>query len=202
MLFFSKMQATGNDFIIIDLNKNVFLYDLKILSKFLCNRHVGIGADGVIFLYQSKIADFRMRIINAAGSEAEMCGNGIRCLGKYIYDNKLIENSKIKIETLAGIKEIEILEENKVKVDMGSPIFDYNEIPVFYENDASINIKIDDKVYEFFPISMGNPHVVCFNKNIDEIDINKIGSIVENYKYFPNKTNVEFVQILDKDNIK
>lgn len=203
MLFFSKMQATGNDFIIIDLYKNKFLYDIKVLSKFLCDRHMGIGADGVIFLCKSEIADFKMKIINADGSEAEMCGNGIRCLGKYIYEKNLIEKENIKIETLAGIKNIEILKnENKIKVDMGIPILDYDKIPVFYENDGSINIKIEDEIFEFFPISMGNPHVVCFKENIEKINLNKIGKIVENYKYFPNKTNVEFVEILDKNNIK
>ena len=203
MLFFSKMQATGNDFIVIDLNKNNFLYDLKVLSNYLCNRHLGIGADGVIFLSKSQIADFKMRIINSDGSEAEMCGNGIRCLGKYIYENHNIDTNIIKIETLAGIKEIEILnKEDKIKVDMGKPIFDYEKIPVFYENYGIINIKIESDIYEFFPISMGNPHVVCFKDNIDIIDLKKIGNIIENYKYFPNKTNVEFVQIIDDKNIK
>lgn len=202
MLFFSKMQGTGNDFIIIDCIENKFLYDIKILSKYLCNRNFGIGADGVIFLYSSDIADFKMRIINSDGTEAGMCGNGIRCLARFINKKYLKEEKIFKIETMSGVKEIEILENKKVKVNMGEPIFDYNEIPVFFENEKSINIKIDDEIYELFPISIGNPHVVCFKDDIDKINLHKLGSLIENYKYFPNKTNVEFVQILDKQNIK
>ena len=106
------------------------------------------------------------------------------------------------IETLAGIKEIEILEAGKIKVNMGEPIFCYKEIPVFYENNRSINIKIDSEIYELFPISMGNPHAVCFKNDIENIDLEKIGKILEGYKYFPSKTNVEFVQIIDNENIR
>ncbi len=203
MLFFSKMQATGNDFIIVDAIENEFRYDINIISKYMCDRHIGIGADGVIFLYRSEISDFKMRIINQDGTEAEMCGNGIRCLAKYIYQKYLNKNKKnMTIETLAGIKEIEILEAGKIKVNMGEPIFCYKEIPVFYENNRSINIKIDSEIYELFPISMGNPHAVCFKNDIENIDLEKIGKILEGYKYFPSKTNVEFVQIIDNENIR
>lgn len=203
MLFFSKMEATANDFIIIDTMDNNFLYDIKLLSKYLCDRNRGIGADGVIFLYQSKIADFKMRIINKDGTEAEMCGNGIRCLAKYIYEKYLNNNKIFNIETLAGVKRVEILNDRKeVKIDMGIPIFSYKEIPVFYEDNKSINIEFENDTYEFFPISMGNPHAICFRDNIEQIDIEKIGKIVENYKCFPNKTNVEFAQIIDRNNIK
>ena len=175
MLFFSKMEATANDFIIIDTMDNNFLYDIKLLSKYLCDRNRGIGADGVIFLYQSKIADFKMRIINKDGTEAEMCGNGIRCLAKYIYEKYLNNNKIFNIETLAGVKRVEILNDRKeVKIDMGIPIFSYKEIPVFYEDNKSINIEFENDTYEFFPISMGNPHA----------------------------TNVEFAQIIDRNNIK
>ena len=181
MLFFSKMEATGNDFIIIDTIDNNFLYDIKLLSKYLCDRNMGVGADGVIFLYKSKKADFKMKIINKDGTEAEI----------------------FNIETLAGVKTVEILNSGKeVKVDMGKPIFSYKEIPVFYEQNKSINIEFENDTYEFFPISMGNPHVICFKDDIEQIKIDRIGNLIENYKYFPNKTNVEFAQIIDRNNIK
>lgn len=203
MLFFSKMEATGNDFIIIDTIDNKFLYDIKLLSKYLCDRRRGIGADGVIFLYKSEIADFKMRIINKDGTEAEMCGNGIRCLAKYIYEKYLNDKKIFNIETLSGIKTVEILDNvREVKINMGKPTFSYEEIPVFYEDNKSINIEIENDTYEFFPISMGNPHVVCFRDNIEDIKLEQVGKIVENYKYFPNKTNVEFAQIIDRTNIK
>lgn len=203
MLFFSKMEATGNDFIIIDETDNKFLYDVKLLSKYLCDRHMGIGADGVIFLYKSKRADFKMVIINQDGTEAEMCGNGIRCLAKFIYEKYLKNKKKFEIETLAGVKTVEILSNGKeVKIDMGNPIFSYREIPVFYEDNKSINIEVGDDNYEFFPISMGNPHAICFRDEIEQIELEKVGKIVEKYRYFPNKTNVEFAQVIDKNNIK
>lgn len=203
MLFFSKMEATGNDFIIIDTIDNKFLYDIKLLSKYLCDRNKGIGADGTIFLYKSEIADFKMRIINKDGTEAEMCGNGIRCLAKYIYEKYLNDKKIFNIETLSGIKTVEILDNGReVKINMGKPTFSYEEIPVFYEDNKSINIEIENDIYEFFPISMGNPHVVCFRDNIEDIKLEQVGKIVENYKYFPNKTNVEFAQIIDRKNIK
>ncbi len=203
MLFFSKMEATGNDFIIIDTIDNNFLYDIKLLSKYLCDRNMGVGADGVIFLYKSKKADFKMKIINKDGTEAEMCGNGIRCLAKYIYEKYLNGMKIFNIETLAGVKTVEILNSGKeVKVDMGKPIFSYKEIPVFYEQNKSINIEFENDTYEFFPISMGNPHVICFKDDIEQIKIDRIGNLIENYKYFPNKTNVEFAQIIDRNNIK
>lgn len=203
MLFFSKMEATANDFIIIDTIENKFLYDIKLLSKYLCDRNRGVGADGVIFLYESNNADFKMRIINKDGTEAEMCGNGIRCLAKYIYEKYLKDKQIFNIETLAGVKTVEILNcGEEIKIDMGRPTFSYKEIPVFYEDNKSINIKIENNMYEFFPISMGNPHVVCFQNDIDKIELKKIGKIIENYKYFPNKTNVEFAQIINRKNIK
>lgn len=209
MFYFCKMQATGNDFVIVDCIKNKFEYSLEMLSKFLCDRHFGIGGDGVIYIEESDIADFKMRIFNSDGSEAEMCGNGIRCFAKYVFEKKLTNNEKIKIETLAGMKELELIIENRTvlfaKVDMGKPIFEYSEIPVIYSDiteNGSIKIDIENNEYEVFPISMGNPHVVCFVENVEKIDVEKIGAIIEDYKYFPKKTNVEFVEVIDKENIK
>lgn len=212
MLLFSKMQGTGNDFVVINCLNQFFNYNLSILSKFLCNRNFGIGADGVIYIFQSNTADYKMRIFNSDGSEAEMCGNGIRCVGKYLYEKDITTKTELKIETLAGIKEIELSLQNRnvigVKVQMGTPIFEPEKIPTFLpktvqvKEPCEVNIKFEDKDYNFNLVSMGNPHAVCFVPDVSKIDICKIGPVIENYKYFPKKTNVEFVQIIDKNNIK
>ena len=216
MFSFCKMQATGNDFIIVDYTKSKFEYSFKLLAKYLCDRHYGVGADGLIILDKSKVADLKMRIFNPDGEEAEMCGNGIRCFAKYVYEYGIIQKESFCIETLAGIKDIELTVEGKtvikIKIAMGEPIFEYDKIPVIYSDinyektkenieKLSINsIKIEGN--EFYPISIGNPHVVCFVNNVEEINIEEIGKKVENYKYFPNKTNVEFVEIIDENKIK
>ena len=202
-MFFTKMQGIGNDFIVINNLESKLLYDYSKLSEYLCNRNFGIGADGVLFIENSKDADFKMKIFNSDGTEAEMCGNGIRCFAKYLYDNKISDKNEVFIETLAGIKEVKLILEGKkillVQVNMGKPCFDYEKIPVLYTKNEDV-IKIEDK--EVYPISMGNPHVVCFVEKVQDIDIEKYGPLIENYKYFPNKTNVEFVEILDKNKIK
>lgn len=211
MIYFYKMQATGNDFIIINCIQEKFRFSYSNLTKYLCNRKYAIGADGVIYIENSEIADFKMRIFNQDGSEAGMCGNGIRCASKYLYEEGLINNKKMKIETLSGIKEIEVLTENKtvtyINVNMGKPIFEYNKIPVIFPNVItkeleSIKINIDETEYIGYPISVGNPHFVIFVDDFKKINIEKIGSIIENYKFFPNKTNVEFVKVLSKNKIK
>lgn len=205
MFFFTKMQATGNDFIILDYINEKLEYSYKLLAEFLCNRKFGVGADGILILEKSEIADFKMRIFNQDGSEAEMCGNGIRCFAKYIYEKKLINKKNFKIETMAGIKEIDVIAEGdtviEIIVDMGKGEFDFEKIPVISLLDNKIEKIIIDKM-EVFPISIGNPHAVCFVQNLEKIDIEKDGKRIENYKCFPNKTNVEFVQIINKDLIK
>lgn len=211
MIFFTKMQGTGNDFIIIDNREKEIVYTYSRLSEFLCNRKFGVGADGVIFIENSKIADSKMRIFNADGSEAEMCGNGIRCLAKYLYEKEVVKKEKMRIETLSGIKNVDLIVENKtvigIKVDMGNPIFEYNRIPVIFPNIVKkelerleINFR-NNKLY-VYPISMGNPHAVCFVKDVQNLKIEDIGSRIESYKYFPNKTNVEFVEVVNPKNLK
>lgn len=212
MFFFSKMQATGNDFIVVNNLENEFQYSFKLLSKYLCDRHFGVGADGVLILDKGNKADYKMRIFNYDGTEAEMCGNGIRCFAKYLYEKKIVKDSEFVIETLSGIKKVKLeIEGNTVvlvEVDMSEPSFNFNEIGVYYENNA-IDTYNEEKfkgiqINEFtvFPISMGNPHCVCFVDNVDEIDIEKTGKLIENYKYFSNKTNVEFVEIKNNSTIK
>lgn len=203
---FTKMHGLGNDYIYIDAIKNKDLkeiftrYSLGALVRYLSDRHFGIGGDGVIFLDSSTVADFKMRIFNSDGTEAEMCGNGIRAFAKYIYDNSLAKGEILKIETLAGIKEIKREkyftginneEIDEYVVNMGQP-------KVWGKTELEI---LDNKI-ETINISIGNPHAVIFVENVDNIQIDKIGPIIENYKYFPQKTNVEFVQILDKNLIK
>lgn len=198
MIFFTKMQATGNDFVIIDLLKQKINYDLKIFSKFLCNRNISVGADGVIFLLSSNIVKYKMKIYNADGSEANMCGNGIRCLAKYIKQN-YEDINELRIETKSGVKFIEINDE--ITVNMNKPIIDEKKIPIFISKESKENV-LQIEGYEFYYISVGNPHVVCFVENVDDIDIEIYGKKIENYKYFPNRINVEFVQIINGNEIK
>lgn len=203
MIFFTKMQGIGNDFIIINNIDRKILYDYSKLSEYMCNRHFGIGADGVIYIEKSNTADFKMRIFNSDGSEAEMCGNGIRCFAKYLYQNKITKKKEIDIETLAGIKNVKLIfEEEKisyVEVNMGEPCFEYSKIPVFSKEEKDFLIIDNAKVY---PVSFGNPHCVKFVENVENIDIKIDGNKIENYKYFPNKTNVEFVEIINEKEIK
>ena len=205
-LEFTKMHGIGNDYIYIDVAKNRDLkeiftrYSIGALVRYLSNRNFGIGGDGVIFIEKSMIADFKMRIFNSDGTEAEMCGNGIRCLAKYIYDQKLTEKDILKIETLAGIKEVKkekhILEPSKETIEqyvvnMGKPIISGN-----------LSISVLDKNIQLTKILIGNPHAVIFTKDIENIPIKKYGPLIENHKYFPQKTNVEFVEILENNLIK
>lgn len=205
-LDFTKMHGIGNDYIYIDVAKNKDLkeiftrYSIGALVRYLSNRNFGIGGDGVIFIEKSMIADFKMRIFNSDGTEAEMCGNGIRCFAKYIYDQKLTEKDILKIETLAGIKEVKkekhILEPSKETIEqyvvnMGKPIISGN-----------FSISVLDKNIQLTKILIGNPHAVIFTKDIENIPIKKYGPLIENHKYFPQKTNVEFVEILENNLIK
>ena len=203
MFLFSKMQSTGNDFIILNYIKNKLNYSYKLLACFLCDRHYGVGADGLLIVDKSKIADFKMRIFNKDGSEAEMCGNGIRCFAKYVYEKELISKNSFLIETLAGIKNIELeVEGNTVltsKVNMGKPCFEKAKIPMIYEENQE-KVRID--IFNTYSVSVGNPHTICFVEDVNNIDIKKYGSLIENYKYFPNRTNVEFVQVINGNTIK
>ena len=203
---FTKMHGLGNDYIYIDCTKNKNKIDTpEELSKKVSDRHFGIGSDGLILICDSDKCDFKMRMFNADGSEAEMCGNGIRCVGKYVYDFGLTDKNKITIETKAGVKKLKLnIENEKVKtvtVDMGEPILDKNEIP-FISDSKFVELKVLDREFIFTPVSMGNPHAITFINNLDTFDIDKYGKIVEIDKHFPNKTNVEFIEILDKNHIK
>lgn len=195
MISFFKMQGTGNDFIIVNTITEKFRFSYWNLAKFLCNRKFGVGADGVIFLEKGEKAEYKMRIFNQDGSEAGMCGNGIRCLAKYLYEKNLCSQTKFVIETLSGNKEVELIVENKtvigVKVDMGEASLG-----------ESLQINIDGKIFNGYKVDVGNPHFVCFMNELSIQELEKYGSIIENYKYFPEKTNVEFVKVLNLSRIE
>ena len=210
MVTFTKMHGLGNDYICINCLENILAENkLPQIARYMCNRNFGIGADGLILVQESTIADIKMRIFNKDGSEAEMCGNGIRCFAKYIYDNRIIDKQSISIETKAGVKVVRLKvlngEVQEVEVDMGRPIFDdIKNISVQnnYRIPISVNIKVDDTRFIGNYVSMGNPHLVIFVNNVENIDIEKWGPAIENMKCFPNKINVEFVQALGRNTLK
>ena len=210
MVTFTKMHGLGNDYICINCLENILAENkLPQIARYMCNRNFGIGADGLILVQESTIADIKMRIFNKDGSEAEMCGNGIRCFAKYVYDNKIIDKQSISIETKAGVKGVRLKVLNgevyEIEVDMGRPIFDdIKNISVQnnYRIPISVNIKVDDTRFIGNYVSMGNPHLVIFVNNVENIDIEKYGPEIENMKCFPNKINVEFVQALGRNTLK
>ncbi len=198
---FYKYQATGNDFILIEnLDERIEEEKKSYLAKKLCDRHFGVGADGLLFVEKSKKADVRMRIFNADGSEAEMCGNGIRCFAKHVYDFNIVRKKFIEIETLAGVKVVEVFTDsnnrvNYVRVDMGAPLFEREKIPAKGRGFLiKEKIKINDKELEISALNTGVPHVVIFVDNIDSIDVEKIGRKIRFHEIFPKGANVNFVQ--------
>lgn len=207
MIKFTKMHGLGNDYVYMDAIHQK-IDNKSELARFVSNRHFGIGADGLILICKSDIADFKMKMFNQDGSEAEMCGNGIRCVGKFVYDKGLTNKKTLKIETLAGIKILKLnVDKGKVdtvEVDMGEPILSPEKIPVLSKEKIAKNLKIKscDKIFYFTCVSMGNPHAITIVENVEKFDVKKYGENIEINKIFPNKTNVEFVEIIDKEHIK
>jgi diaminopimelate epimerase len=204
-LKFTKMHGLGNDFIVVDKRSSA-LMKLSQLSKKLCDRRFGIGADQLLLLQKSRRADFKMRIFNADGSEVEMCGNGIRCLAKYIWDKKLTgrrQNQKtITVETPAGII-IPKKSGTLIEVDMGEPVLEGRKIPVTIKGTViNHTLKIKKDTFKMTCVSMGNPHTVIIVKNVISVPLDSWGPMIENHKLFPEKTNVEFVQIMNSKSIK
>ncbi len=200
---FQKWQGTGNDFIIPEpADQNLYPH-LKIKAAALCDRRRGIGADGLLFLLPSVIADFKMVIINSDGSEPEMCGNGIRCLASYIHSKNLSVKKILRIETGAGIKEVAIENSEMIKVNMGAPVLDAPSIPVAIKSGSVIREKITvgTRVMEFTAVSMGNPHAVIYTDNADDELVKGFGPQIERHPLFPNKTNVEFITVLSNSEI-
>ncbi len=208
MLEFIKMHGLGNDYVYMD-GINQKIDNRSELAKKISDRHFGIGSDGLIIICKSDVADFRMQMFNSDGTEAEMCGNGIRCVGKFVYDNGFTNKKNLTIETLAGIKNLELITEDdkvkEVKVDMGEPILESEKIPVITKESPvkNLNLNVIDMDFKFTCVSMGNPHAIAFiNEDVTSFDVEKYGKLVEVNSLFPRRTNVEFINILSKDRIK
>lgn len=203
---FTKMHGCGNDYIYVNCLEETVPNPSKV-AKVLSDRHMGIGSDGLILIKPSDIADFQMEMYNADGSESAMCGNGVRCIAKYVYDYGLTEKTKIELETKAGIKYLDLkIEDGKVAmvtVDMGSPVLEGKKVPVALDKEKVVAepITVGDREYEFTAVSMGNPHAVMFVDSTEAIEIEKIGPLFEFHPMFPERVNAEFIQILDRKRI-
>ena len=205
---FVKMHGLGNDFVFIE-DKTGQDKDYTALARAMCNRHTGIGADGLIVIVDSRVADVRMRIINSDGSEAEMCGNGIRCFAKYVYDSGIIEKKRFTVETPAGIMEPEITvgADNKAKlitINMGRPSFNRSEIPMEGADGRVLNedLCVNGANWKITSLLMGVPHTVTYVDDVDTVDIEKIGPLFEKHEAFPKHTNINFAQQMDDRTVK
>jgi diaminopimelate epimerase len=202
------MHGIGNDYIVID-NRNKKLGENIIVNfaKQVCQRKFSVGADGLLLVCNSNVADVKMRIFNPDGTEAEMCGNGIRCLAKFCYENEIVKKKKLNVETLAGIKQTQLLTNNgevkSVTVDMGKPSFNRSSIPMLGKG-TCINekLKIDDETYSVTCLSLGNPHCVIFVDDVKAFPVQHVGSKIETHKIFPKRINVGFVEIINREEIK
>lgn len=200
---FTKMQGLGNDYVYVNCFEEKVENPSELAVK-VSDRHFGIGSDGLILIRPSEVADFRMTMFNADGSESEMCGNGIRCVGKYVYDYGLTDKTEVSVETLAGIKYLKFLikdgKVDMVTVNMGEPILKPELVPVVGEGDAVIDspIEVDGKEYKMTCVSMGNPHSVVFVDDVDNFPLHEVGPLFEHHKAFPRRVNAEFCQVIDR----
>lgn len=218
MVLFTKMQGCGNDYVYIN-NDIERIENMSEFTKRISNRNFGIGSDGCIFIFKDDIynvmtldndkkPDVYFRIFNPDGSEASMCGNGIRCVAKYVYEKGIVNKKRMKIGTKSGIKDVEVyVQDNEVKnikVNMGVPMFNTDKLEIDYPKDVIINERFDilDKELYLTCLSVGNIHTVVFVENVDNIDIEKYGKAIENMNIFKDRTNVEFVEIINRENIK
>lgn len=206
---FTKMQGCGNDYVYVDgAKEQIALEDKPELVRRLSDRHFGIGGDGVIFINPAKEADFEMEMYNADGSRSEMCGNGIRCVAKFVYDKGLTDKTSLSIVSCGKIKYIDLTVENNkvslVKVNMGGPILEAGQVPVISKNNQVIDeeIEVEGKEYKMTCVSMGNPHAIVFMDNVADLEIEKIGPFFENHERFPNRTNTEFIRIIDDHTVE
>lgn len=211
---FVKMHGAGNDYIYMELvseeNRNLLSgIDIKDLARKISDRHFGIGADGLILILPSETSDFQMRIFNADGSEAQMCGNGIRSVAKYVYENNMTKKTVLKIDTKAGEKRIVLFVKDSIveaiRVDMGNPILNPKEIPVNVDKEEDVykgKISVGDKSFNITAVGMGNPHCVIFVDELTDDLINTYGPLLESHPLFPEKTNVEFIKVIDKNCIE
>lgn len=206
---FTKMQGCGNDYVYVDGSREQISQEEKpALVRRFSDRHFGIGGDGVIFINPSDEADFEMEMYNADGTRAEMCGNGIRCVGKFVYDKGLTDKTDITVISAGSVKYLTlIVKEDKVeqvKVNMGAPELKAALVPVISENERAINepICVQGKDYKMTCVSMGNPHAVVYLDDVDSLAIEEIGSCFENHERFPRRTNTEFVKVIDRNTVQ
>ena len=203
---FTKMHGCGNDYVYVNGFEEKIEDPASVAIK-VSDRHFGIGSDGLIMICPSKVADFRMAMYNADGSEGKMCGNGVRCIAKYVYDKGLTDKTQISIETLGGIKYLDLQVETgavkTVKVDMGEPVLKAEEVPVQFAKEQMIGeeVSVDGKTYNMTCVSMGNPHAVVWVEDTKGLDLEKIGPNFEHHPMFPERVNTEFVQILSRTEV-
>ena len=204
---FTKMHGLGNDYVYVNCFEEK-IDNPPAVARFVSDRHFGIGSDGLIMINPSKTADFEMEMYNADGSRGEMCGNGIRCVAKYVYDYGLTDKTQISVETLGGIKYLDLtVEDGKVslvKVDMGKPELEADRIPIISEREQVIDepIEVDGKEYHMTGVSMGNPHAVIYVDDVKGLDLEKTGPKFENHERFPKRINTEFVHCIDRQTVE
>ncbi len=212
LITFSKMHGLGNDYIVFDESEKIIIPEEKKpeIVEEICRRGFSVGADGVIFVTPANTddADIRFRIFNSDGSEAEMCGNGIRCFAKYVYENEILKSNEMLVETRGGIKEVDLDVEGREviasTVDMGVATFKTAGIPMISDEDEFLDSEliVDGKSIKMTVVNVGNPHAVIFTENIEDIELHKIGPLIENHPAFPQKTNVHFVNIINRNEIE
>lgn len=204
---FTKMQGLGNDYVYVNCFQEKIENPSEVSIR-VSNRNYGVGSDGLIMICPSKVADFEMQMYNADGSRGEMCGNGIRCVGKYVYDYGLTEKTSVSVETLAGIKYLDLIVENGkvklVRVDMGAPILVPDQIPIVAEGNRVVDepIVVDGETYRMTGVSMGNPHTVVFVDDVKGMPLEKIGPKFEHHERFPKRINTEFVRVIDRKTVE
>ncbi|MCC7560958.1 MAG: diaminopimelate epimerase [Methanobacterium sp.] len=210
ILLFHKMHGLGNDYVVIDESTEELIPEDKKgeISAELCTRGFSVGADGVIFVSPSIEADIRFRIFNSDGSEAQMCGNGIRCFAKYVFENDVIKEKQMSVETLGGIKELTLQVENSnvksIKVDMGTATFKTSAVPMATDEEEFIDqeLLVDGEPLKLTAISVGNPHAIIFTDNLEDVALDHVGPIIENHKAFPERINVHFVGVVSPQEVE
>lgn len=206
---FTKMQGCGNDYVYISgFTEKIPLEKKPDFVRRMSDRHFGIGGDGVIFVNPSELADFEMEMYNADGTRAEMCGNGIRCVAKFVYDKGLTDKTEITVESFGQVKYLRLFTENgrvkQVRVDMGEPVLRAEEIPVVCGSEQAVAeaIEVEGREYEMTCVSMGNPHAVVYMEDVAGLEIEKAGPFFENHPRFPRRVNTEFVKVLDRNTVE
>ncbi|MBC5779913.1 diaminopimelate epimerase [Blautia difficilis] len=204
---FTKMQGIGNDYVYVNCFEET-VKDPAAVARYVSDRHFGIGSDGLILIKPSDIADCEMDMYNLDGSQGAMCGNGIRCVAKYVYDYGIVKKENISVSTKSGIKYLDLTVRNGkvalVRVNMGSPVLTASQIPVVSSTEEMINVplKVNGETYYITAVSMGNPHAIVYMTDVDHLDIGEIGPYFENHMAFPDRVNTEFVEVLDDHTLK